>query len=146
VEDESRQQINKHQILTFQIKASQGNTFSGVNILEATDVVGLKFGNMNIFHHYGTEGKESEESIFSLASMYEPGCFELDKMETYQTKGLSLFMQLSTSMDNILAFNLMQETAMKLADILQGEIWSSKQKPIDEKTLQAMKDVAAEFS
>ncbi len=146
VEDESRQQFNKHQIIIFLIKASQGNTFSGVNILEATDVVGLKFGNMNIFHHYGAEGKESEESIFSLASMYEPGCFELDKMETYQTKGLTLFMQLPTPMDNILAFNLMQETAMKLADLLQGEIWSSKQKPIDEKTLQAMRDVAAEFS
>lgn len=146
VEDESRQQFNKHQIITFLIKASQGNTFSGVNILEATDVVGLKFGYMNIFHHHGIEGMESEESIFSLANMYEPGRFELDKMETYQTKGLSLFMQLPTSMDSILAFNLMQETAMRLADLLQGEIWSSKQKPIDEKTLQAMRDVAAEFS
>jgi len=87
---------------------------------------------------------ESEESIFSLASMYEPGYFDLDNMETYQTRGLTLFMQLPTPMDNVLAFNLMQETAMRLTDMLQGEIWSSKNYPIDEKTLQAMRDIITE--
>jgi len=55
-------------------------------------------------------------------------------------------MQLPAPIDSILAFDLMQETAMRLADLLQGEIWSSKQKPINEKTLQAMRDVAAEYS
>ena len=51
-EDESRQQDNQTQIITFLIKASQGNTFSGVNIFKATDAVGLKFGNMNIFNNF----------------------------------------------------------------------------------------------
>ncbi len=144
VEDESRKQNNEPQIIKFLIKAAPGKTFFGDNIMGATDIVGLKFGDMNIFHHYGVEGMESKESVFSLANMYEPGYFELDKMETYQTKGLTLFMQLPGPMDNILAFDLMQETAMRLAAMLQGEIWSSKDYPIDEKTLQAMRDTIAE--
>jgi cell division protein ZipA len=143
VVDESREQDNEPQIIKFLIKAAPGKTFFGDNILAAVDIVGLKFGDMNIFHHHGVEGMESEESIFSLASMYEPGYFELDKMETYETRGLTLFMELPGPMDNILAFDLMQETAMRLASMLQGEIWSSKDYPIDEKTLQAMRDIIA---
>ncbi len=67
-------------------------------------------------------------------------------METYQTRGLTLFMQLPAPIDNIQAFDLMQETAMRLADLLQGEIWSSMHEPIDAKTLQAMRDLVAELS
>jgi len=143
-EDESSEQDSESQIITFLIKAAPGKTFFGDNIMAATNIVGLKFGDMNIFHYYGVEGKESEESIFSLASMHEPGYFEMDKMETYQTRGLTLFMQLPAPMDNIMAFDLMQETAMRLTDMLQGEIWSSKNYPIDAKTLQAMRDIIAE--
>ncbi len=145
-EDEARQQNNEHQIITFLIKAAPGKTFFGDNILAATDVVGMKFGDMNIFHHHGADGIEFEQSIFSMASMYEPGYFELDKMETYQTKGLTLFMQLPAPMDNILAFDLLQETAMRLAELLQGEICSTKHEPIDAKELQAMRDVVVGFS
>jgi len=134
------------QIITFLIKASPGKEFSGVNILNATTTVGFRFGDMNIFHHHGVEGLMADQPLFSLANMYEPGYFELEQMETYKTKGLALFMQLPSPVDNVAAFDLMQETVMRLTDMLQGEIWSSKQKPIDEKTLQAMRDVAAEFS
>jgi len=144
VEGEPREQDKESQIITFLIKAAPGKTFFGDNILAATNIVGFKFGDLNIFHHHGVEGMESEESIFSLASMYEPGYFDLDNMETYQTKGLTLFMQLPAPIDNIQAFDLMQETAMRLTDMLQGEIWSSKNYPIDTKTLQAMRDIIAE--
>lgn len=146
VDDESRQQKSEHQIIKFLIKAAPGKLFIGDNILGATNVVGMKFGHMNIFHHYGLAGMESDESIFSLASLYEPGYFEPDKMDTYQTRGLTLFMQLPAPIDNIQAFDLLQETAMRLADLLQGEIWSSMHDPIDAKTLQAMRDLVAEPS
>ena len=145
-EDEARQQNSEHQIITFLIKAAPGKTFFGDNILGATDVVGMKFGDMNIFHHHGAEGMQSGQSIFSLASMYEPGYFDPDNMETYQTKGLTLFMQLPAPMDNIQAFDLLQETAMRLADLLQGEICSTQHEPIDAKALQAMRDIVIEYS
>ena len=139
-------EITDIQIITFLIKASPGKEFSGVNILNATKTLGFKFGDMNIFHHYGVQGLMAEQPIFSLASMYEPGNFDLEQMETYKTKGLALFMQLPAQVDNVAVFDLMQETVMQLAELLQGEIWSSKQKPIDEDTLRTMRDMAAKFS
>ena len=145
-EDKSTHPVTDVQIITFLIKAPPGREFSGVSILKAAKAVGLKFGELNIFHHYGVEGLMADQAIFSLASMYEPGYFDLEKIETYNTKGLALFMQLPVTIDSIAAFDLMQETAMKLADVVQGEIWSSEHKPIDEKTLRAMRDVAVELS
>ena len=144
--DTSTQQASLDQVISLLIKASPNNEFSGTAILEAAEAVGLKFGDMSIFHHHGIEGVETEEAIFSLASMYEPGYFELDRMGTYKTKGLTLFMQLPTPIDSMAAFDLMQETAMRLADILQGEIWSSKHEAIDEKALRAMRDMIAGYS
>lgn len=142
-EDMPKQSTTQGEIITFLIKANADNAFSGSKILKATEAVGFEFGEMNIFHHHGTEDLKSEQAIFSLASMYEPGYFDMEKMRTFQTNGLVMFMQLPTPVDNMIAFNLMQETAMKLADILDGEIWSSKHKPIDEKALLAMRDVVA---
>ena len=143
--DSNTRKASHNQIIVFLIKASPGKDFSGVDILKAIDISGLKFGNMNVFHYHGMAEMESRESIFSLASMYEPGYFELDKMETYQTKGLTLFMQLPTPIDNMLAFSLMQETAMKFTDMLKGELCSSKHNPMNESELQAMRDVISEF-
>jgi FtsZ-interacting cell division protein ZipA len=40
------------------------------------------------------------------------------------------------------AFDLMQETAMALAGFLGGVICNSKHKPIDEKTLRTMREMA----
>lgn len=145
-EDKSKQQDPREQIITFLIKASPNHEFSGSHILAATEAVGLKLGDMKIFHHYGVEGMETEEAIFSLASMYEPGYFELEEMDAYKTKGLVLFMQLPSPIDNVAAFDLMQEIAMQLARSLEGEICSSEHKPIDENTLRAMRDMAAEYS
>ena len=145
-EDKSTQSVPDDQIITFLIKASPGKVFSGVDILSATETVGLKFGDMNIFHHYGVEGLVNDQAIFSLASMYEPGYFELEDMEVYKTQGLALFMQLPAPIDNISAFDLMQETAMRLAGLLEAEICSSKHKPIDENTLRAMRDMIVESS
>jgi len=142
-DDKSKQQDPRDQIITFLIKASPNHEFSGSHILAATEAVGLKLGDMKIFHHYGVEGMETEEAIFSLASMYEPGYFELEEMDVYKTKGLVLFMQLPSPIDNVAAFDFMQEIAMELAGLLEGEICSSKHKPIDENTLRTMRDMAA---
>jgi len=143
-EDKSTQPVTDVQIITFLIKAAPGKEFLGINILNAAKAVGLEFGDMNIFHHHGVEDLITDQALFSLANMYEPGYFELEQMESCKTKGLALFMQLPVTVDSIAAFDLMQETAIKLADVLQGEIWSSKHKPIDGKALRAMRDVVAE--
>ncbi len=145
-QEQSNQASGDPQIITFLIKASPDNAFSGSALLKAIEGVGFQFGDMKIFHHHGVDELSSEQAIFSLASMYEPGYFEIDRMRTYQTMGLVMFMQLPAPVDNMAAFALMQETAMKLADMLDGEIWSSKHKPIDEKVLLAMRDVVAASS
>lgn len=130
----------RDRIITLLIKADPDKAFSGVAVLKAAETVGLKFGKMKIFHHHGIAALETAEAIFSLASMYEPGYFDLDKIQGYQTKGLSLFMQLPAPIDNVSAFTLMQDAAMQLAVLLEGKIYSTKHKEIDAKAFQKILD------
>ena len=140
--DSSSKAVSDDQIITFFIKPPSDKLFSGVDILSATESVGLKFGDMNIFHHYGMEDLETDQAIFSMASMYEPGYFELGNMDVFQTKGLVLFMQIPAPIEGMSALLLMHETTLSLAEILDGEIYSSDHKPIDENTLRTMRDKA----
>lgn len=140
--DSSSKAVSDDQIITFFIKPPSDKLFSGVDILSATESVGLKFGDMNIFHHYGMEGLETDQAIFSMASMYEPGYFELGNMDVFQTKGLVLFMQMPAPIDAMTALLLLQETATSLAEFLDGGIYSSNHKPVDENTLRTMRDAA----
>lgn len=140
--DSSSKVVSADQIITFFIKASPDKYFSGVDILSATKSVGMKFGDMNIYHHYGMDDLVADQVIFSMASMYEPGYFELGNMNVFQTKGLVLFMQIPVPIDSMSALLLMHETVLGLADILDGEVYSSEHKPIDENTLRTMRDTA----
>ena len=140
--DSSRKSVSADQIITFFIKASPDKYFSGVDILSATKSVGMKFGDMNIYHHYGMGDLVADQAIFSMVSMYEPGYFELGNMDVFQTRGLALFMQIPAPIDSMSALLLMHETALGLAEILDGEVYSSEHKPIDENTLQTMCDTA----
>jgi cell division protein ZipA len=138
--DSSSKAVSDDQIITFFIKPPSDKIFSGVDILSATKSVGLRFGDMNIYHHYGMEGLETDQAIFSMASMYEPGYFELENMDVFQTKGLVLFMKIPAPIDGMTALLLMQETAMGMAEFLDGEIYSSDHKPVDKNTLRTMRD------
>lgn len=131
------------EILKLLIKAPDGRQFSGKEILNAAENTGLKFGDMNIFHYYS---EQSDQAVFSLVNMYEPGYFKLDKMDSHHTKGLILFMRLPTSINNVKAFDLMYETARNIADMLEANIYSPAHLPLDEKSLFMARSTANKFS
>ena len=131
--DSALENRNTAKVVSLLIKAPTDKYFTGENIKQAAEAAGLEFGKMDIFHHYGSPNK-LEQPLFSLANMYEPGSFDLHQTTAY--KGLILFMHLSPSVDNLAAFDLMQETATKLADSLQGELWYSRKRLMDEQLRQ----------
>ncbi|CAK0779196.1 Cell division protein ZipA [Gammaproteobacteria bacterium] len=95
--------------------------FTGRNIVQIVDELGLEAGDMNIFHRY--EDIEGQRSIiFSLASMVEPGYFPLNHMGVYSTPGLTLFTQLPGAKDGLAIFSDMLFTAQRLGEVLDGEL------------------------
>ncbi len=107
-------------IVQINVSARQ-DPFTGHDIVQIADELGLEVGDMNILHRY--EDIDGQPSIiFSLASMVEPGYFPLNRMGSYSTPGLTLFTQLPGPKDGLAIFSDMLFTAQRIAEVLDGEL------------------------
>ena len=76
--------------------------------------------------------------LFSMADMYEPGSFDPDNMESRTTRGLSLFMCLPTPVEDTRAFELMLNTAERLAGILGGQVMGPDRKALNKEHIRSI--------
>ena len=60
--------------------------------------------------------------LFSVASLVEPGSFDLTRVKTERYPGISLFLSLPVEGDALAAFDEMLSTAHSLASKLGGEL------------------------
>jgi len=119
-------------VITLFIVAQDGKTLAGPDIRAALATLKFEFGEMNIFHHHGSGKLAGKYPLFSLVNMYEPGYFELDKMDSFSTRGLSVFAQLPMEHDPEIVFPYMLEMTRRLASKLGAEILGPDRKPLDQ--------------
>lgn len=117
------------------VMAREGARFDGPNVLQALLSMGLKHGKMSIFHrHEEAQGRGAVQ--FSVASAVEPGIFDLDTMGSFSTPGLTLFMSVPGPKAPLAAYDLMIETADKLADRLDGEVQDAQHQPLSTEVIE----------
>jgi cell division protein ZipA len=80
----------------------------------------LRHGQFGIFHAH-PEGSP-DVTVFSVASLTEPGSFDLTALKTGRYPGVSLFMALPGPLDGVTAFDRMVACARQLASDLDGEL------------------------
>lgn len=123
------------QLLVIHVMAQSEQSFMGYELLQALLTIGLRYGDMHIFHRYQSY-KGSMRLLFSLASATEPGTFDLNNMGGFSCRGLSLFMNLNhLKYDAHEAFELMWETAQQLAYELGGDIYNDIRQPLGSEEL-----------
>jgi cell division protein ZipA len=67
--------------------------------------------------------EREEESLYSVANAVKPGTFDLNKMESFHTPGITLFLALpSPGGKPMEAFDAMLLTARAIAEQLNGEL------------------------
>jgi cell division protein ZipA len=131
-------------ILTLFLTAPAGESYRGVAVRHAAEAVGLRFGDMGVFHHYGLAGMPSQQSLFCLANMLEPGTFDLENIHTHETAGLVMFMRLPAPADGSVAFELMLNTAQRLQERLGGELRDDEHRPLARAAIDRMRKLAAD--
>jgi cell division protein ZipA len=107
-------------IVTVRLIAQAHGTFAGEDLVLALQEAGLRHGRFGIFHR--VDPKDEHRSLFSVASLVEPGSFDLARVETERYAGVSLFMLLPGPAEPVVAFDDMLATARGLARRLEGEI------------------------
>ena len=93
-------------------------------VLLALRSAGLRHGRFGIFHRHADEF--SRETLFSVASLTEPGSFDLARAAETRIPGMSFFMVLPGSGDPIERFDSMVSIARELARELNGELRDEK--------------------
>ena len=107
-------------IVTLRLVAREKKAFKGDDLVLSMRGIGLRHGKFGIFHRY--DGNDETRTIFSAASLVEPGSFDLANIKDQQIPGISLFLVLPGPIDSVESFDLMMTAARALAQSLDGEL------------------------
>lgn len=110
-------------IISLRVSTKGGLLLNGLDIVKALMDAGLMHGSFQIFHRMA---KNTEVPVFSVASLLEPGTFDLSKLESMNTPGLTFFMVLPGELDGIGVFNDMLATARGIAERTNCELLDEK--------------------
>ncbi len=107
-------------IVTMRIVARDRGAFAGDQLILNLRGLGMRHGKFGIFHR--VDGDDDESTIFSAASLVEPGSFDLANIKEQEIPGISLFLVLPGPIEGAEAFDMMMETARTLTQSLDGEL------------------------
>ncbi len=133
-------------ILVLYITSPSHISFNGLSISKAADEVGMIYGHMNIFHHFGPGKLHSGQPLFSVANMHEPGSFDLGRMADLKTKGLAVFMYSPASIDASVVFELFLNTTQRLAELLGGTVRTSDNELLNNAAISSLREKAESLS
>lgn len=134
----------EQEVLILSVRVPEGQSIGGARLLPTLLTLGFKYGEHNMFHrHANSNGKGPK--LFTLANMFNPGTFDIDNMEHFNTQGLSLFMTLPIEADPHQVFNMMHNAARKLAEEFSGQVVDSRRSVLTKQSLQQYVEKIREF-
>lgn len=107
-------------IVTLRLVARQGGAFRGDELVLSLRGIGMRHGKFGIFHRY--DGNTEDNTIFSAASLVEPGSFDMTNIKEQELPGISLFLILPGPIEGADAFDMMMSAARAVAQALNGEL------------------------
>jgi cell division protein ZipA len=107
-------------IVTLRLVARDGGAFRGDELVLSLRGIGMRHGKFGIFHRY--DGRSDDDTIFSAASLVEPGSFDMTNVKEQELPGISLFLILPGPVEGAEAFDMMMTAARAVAQALNGEL------------------------
>ena len=121
--------------------ASAPARFDGAQLLAALRAEGLGFGRYEIFHCLHDDGRP----IYSVASLREPGTFDIEAMPTTYYPGVAMFAVLPGPVPAAEAFDEMIFSARALATHLSGSLTDERGTPLTTLRVGKLREEALEF-
>lgn len=115
----------RRKIMALRIAAG-AQRFTGEQLLEALLSEDLQHGKYDVFHRLA----DGDASVFSIASMVEPGTFDPANMKDETYPGITMFAQLPGPIDGLLAFNELLACARRLQEKLGGVLQDDRGVPL----------------
>ena len=110
----------EQKIVALRIVARDSGAFAGDELVLSLRGIGMRHGKFGIFHRY--DGSSENNTIFSAASLVEPGSFDMTNIKEQKLPGISLFLILPGPVEGAEAFDMMMTAARAVAQALNGEL------------------------
>ncbi|MFN3586350.1 MAG: cell division protein ZipA [Moraxellaceae bacterium] len=130
------------QVIALHVVARE-HLFRGEDLLRCLLAYGLRYGEMSIFHRHEQPTGQGRV-LFSMAKAVEPGTFDLEAMTTEDMPGVTFFLGLP-GVNSIAAWDLMVDTARRLAHELHGEVLDEQQQPLSRQLVEHYRERVQEF-
>jgi cell division protein ZipA len=131
----------QQKIVTVRVCAPGEVRWSGATLLSALELHGLAYGRYQVFHRRHVDGR----SLFCVASMIEPGTFDVARMATEEFRGITLFAVLPGPVEPLLTVDELLGAARGLAQELSGMVQDQKGMPLSPHRAAALRDDVARF-
>ena len=110
----------QQKIVTLRVVARNKGAFRGDELILSLRGIGMRSGKFGIYHRY--DGNDEDRTIFSAASLVEPGSFDLANIKEQEIPGISMFLVLPGPIDGTEAFDLMMQAARAIAQTINAEV------------------------
>ena len=118
--DSEPEQTAPQKIVTLRVVAKNKGAFKGDELILSLRGIGMRSGKFGIYHRY--DGNDESRTVFSAASLVEPGSFDLKNIKEQEIPGISVFMIIPGPLDAAEAFDLMMQSARALTQGLDAEL------------------------
>ncbi|MFK8077657.1 MAG: cell division protein ZipA [Granulosicoccus sp.] len=127
-------------IVTLHVVAAPGSILPGEHLLDIFERRGYHYGEMNIFHsmHNGA-------TVFSIAKMVEPGYFDINSVESFDTPGITLILQLPGPVPADVAFEVLVSEAFEMGNELGATVLDAHRSTLTKQTVQHMREGIYEY-
>lgn len=132
--------IERRKIIALRLAAGT-QRFAGAQLRQTLEEESLDYGKYDVFHRLHTDGNH----VFSVASMVEPGTFDLEKMASLTYPGITLFAQLPGPVAGIEAFNQLTTCGKRLQEQLGGTLQDERGVPLTVHRMERLRQEIREF-
>jgi cell division protein ZipA len=128
-------------IVTLRVCAPNTTRWSGKQLLGALERQELTYGRYQVFHRQHGSGA----SLFCVASLVEPGSFDLAQMPSQEFRGVTVFAVLPGALEPLPTFDAMVTAVRGLAESLSGMAQDSSGLPLSPARAAALREEVARF-
>jgi cell division protein ZipA len=132
--------IERRKIVALRL-AAPSQRYSGQLLRDALEAEGLQHGKYDVFHRLSDGGA----SIFSIASMVEPGTFDLDHMNGSAYPGVTLFAQLPGPIAGAHAVQELVTCGKRLQETLGGTLQDDRGVPLTVHRIERLRQEVIDF-
>jgi len=132
--------IERRKIIALRLAAGT-ERFAGRALRQALEDEQLQHGKYQVFHRLHDDGV----SIFSVASMVEPGTFDPEKMLGLSYPGVTLFAQLPGAVPGVQALHDLVNCGKRLQESLGGVLQDDRGVPLTVHRIDRLRQEVVEF-